>query len=187
MSRLSARERLLAAAALLAVAAAALARLVAVPALERWRALDQRIAAAELKLARGRHLLDHAGRIEAEHARVVSARREAGSEPEEMGAFLREVEALARQNLLPITDLRPLPVETKPGRRLFAVELEARADPARLARFLYGVEAAAPSLRVDRLSLASAPDGAAAKITVSKVLLGGSPKAPPAAPSAQDK
>lgn len=109
---------------------------------------------------------------------VSSARRErparaasksAGTSEQEMSRLLKAIEVMARSSSIRITDLKPLPAETKNGRQEYRVDLETQASIEQLTRFLYQLQSSPLALSAPRFSLSAsdAPGDTRLRLSVS--------------------
>ena len=149
------RERRLALIAGVVIGCWLLVSWIVQPLWDRARDLRVRVESQTEKLEAINRLLAKASIIEHEHQQVAGyLTREEGREAQ--GAFLNELEALARTSGLQL-NLKPRPVKPEERFSRFEVELDVEGSQERLLAFLDGLLNLPKLLVIDRLRLASVP------------------------------
>lgn len=171
MRRLTRRERAVFVLTLLAGIVYALDQFALAPAWTTWERQHDEIARKQNQMARDRQALQDRRQIERDYRTFVRVAMKEGApgqlasgeqyglplRPEGVGApgmtaLLGEVETLARQSGVKITDIKPRALQGGASRDLsISVALESAWEP--LAKFLYAVHQSPQLLEVERASL----------------------------------
>ncbi len=114
-------------------------RLVYLPILQRFDALDQETRLQEYQLVKNRGYLAVRERMIEEHKRVTDTLSPAGSDEEETSRLFSEVEGLARESELSITNMKPLLIVPSDFGKKYSVEIEVKGEMVHLIKFLHGL------------------------------------------------
>jgi len=145
------------------------------PVRNKFRNLEDDIAAQEKKLARNLRILAPSARkaVESEYRQYGSRIQKKGSSDEENSQMLAELDRIAGQSKLSLLGTKPQ--KTKPDRdcETYVVEIEVEAEMPALMGFVCSIESSAQLLRIDRLVIES-KDGRSAIVkgvlTISKIV-----------------
>lgn len=139
VSKLSKRERINLILAVILLLGVLIDRLVYQPIASRFEAFNQEIQAQEQKLRKNRGYLAARERILEEHKIYMGYLSRAGSDEEETSRLLSEVEGLARESDLFITNMKPQVVAPPDFEKQYSIEIEFKGEMAQLIKFLYGL------------------------------------------------
>ncbi|MGH9428684.1 MAG: type 4a pilus biogenesis protein PilO [Terriglobia bacterium] len=154
LSRLSKRERSVVYATVVIVFLASTERLVLHPIVSRLNELDEEILLKENRLRR--NLRDLAARegVRNAYSRYAAYALSAGSDEEEMGRLLNEIEGLARKSGLSLVNMKPRPAAKINVGKQYPVEVEVVTEMASLISFMHGLHSSKYLLMVKQLRLA---------------------------------
>ena len=155
MFNLSKREKMLFYFTLIAIAVWIGHAFLIKPMLTKWKKLDEKFASDKLKLEKSERLIAKKSSIAGDYKKAASAVRMTGSEEEEMGKFLTEIESLANSSSVHINEIKPLPTKQLELYRKFYADLEVEGEMVQISDFMQRVQNSPHLLAIDRLSLGS--------------------------------
>lgn len=158
---LSSREQVLSAVGLVILCFAAVFSWGIEPMIERWRRLEGQILAQEMRLTLDRRILAQGKALRAQYARYLDSLQTQGSDEEEVGRLLQEVDRISGEmgTGVRMHGLRPRAPTDGGTYRLYGVEAETMGPLQDLCRLIYLLEQSPAGLRVARLQLGPAGRG----------------------------
>jgi Tfp pilus assembly protein PilO len=153
MIKLSRREKLLAILASGVMLGAFIFRGIIEPAVRNWIALNQQIALKEAKLTRALKIIAQKPEVQAEFDGYQKFILPPVSEEEEIARLLREIEKLARDTGMRITDMAPRRKQRSEFYTRFTVEIETEGSMEGLMRFIYALETSPFLFTAERLKI----------------------------------
>lgn len=152
------REKIIFSATVLTFAGALGFQFVAVPFLNRNKALDQEIATAKTRLQRYRQLLSRKTGLEAAYKSIFSG-GELPLNTEKTGkSILAELDKLAAGSGIYVLDIRPQDQAEDTVIAEAAVDMRAEGDLVGLMKFVNGIEGSATGMRIKRLQINVKPN-----------------------------
>jgi Tfp pilus assembly protein PilO len=139
LSKLSKRERVIVSFTTIFLLVVLMDRLVYQPILHGFERLNQEIQAEESRLIKNLGYLASREHIMAEHKRYADYFARAGSDEEETSSLLSEVEGLARESELFVTNMKPQPVKALDFAKKYSVEVEIKGGMVQIIQFFHGV------------------------------------------------
>lgn len=172
MFNLTKRERLLFVVTVAAVAVWLGQRFLVKPVLDAKAGLDSKIESSEVRLEKGRRLIDREAIIKDNYNRMASMAKFSGSEEEETAKFLTEVESTAGSSGIRVNEIKPLPAQKKDLYVKFQCELEVEGEMAQIAGFMKNVRSSKSILAIEKFTLTSRQSGSnllRCRLVVSKI------------------
>lgn len=155
LQRFTRRERILVSITIAIVFSTIFYGFVIEPLSRTYSRLNNQIRSGSLKLQRNYKLLNQKDSIKAEYEKYSPLIKPLPSEEEEIAAVLKVIEAIARENNIYITNIRPQPVRARLYYDELTFELIAEADIENLIKFIYDLQTSKNLLRVKKLTLSS--------------------------------
>ncbi len=168
IQQLTAREKILAACAVLCVAGIGLFHFGLPTLTSRYGDLQRDVAASESKTLKSLRLMQRAQSIQDEYKKLGAIHTLKGTDEEMTSALLSSVDSLARSAGVTVTDIKPRPGQEsaaskeKLTQREYWIEMDMEAPMPALFRFLQDLENSPELFRVLKLNLA--PKGREGKI-----------------------
>jgi len=153
ITRLSKREKSFLWLAIIAVVCIALYILVLEPTWNKWQQLNKTIDVTERKLLKNLKIMGQKEIIDELYDKYAQSLRMKGSVEEETAVILSEIENIARQSNVIITDIKPQSVKDMDFYKEYYVEMEAEGNIASLAKFIYELQNSKQILKVRHLRL----------------------------------
>lgn len=154
-SQMSKRERLLFAVTVSVIALAGLINFVIIPLGNKWQRLNAQILTLNIKLNRYAKVIVQQKIIEDRYITYKDYLRIKSSKEEAQAQVLQEVENLARNAGVILTNIVPSGLEDKKFYRQFNVRIESESDMLSLCRFLYEIQKSQQLLGIEKLSIAT--------------------------------
>lgn len=142
------------------------------PFLEKWKRLDEEIAADRLKLERSERLIMRKESINSDYQKAAASIRMSGTAEEEMARFLTEIESLANSTGVHINEIKPLPTKQLGLYKKFYADLELEGEMVQISRFMRSVQSSPNLLAIYKLSLSSKQAGSKlllCRVVISKI------------------
>lgn len=174
MYRMSKKEKNLFLIAVICVGVALLYRVVFLPAIGKSRTLNRRIRLKKEMVGNALNLLNQTEEIEKKSQKYADYAKESSSEEEEPAAFLKEIENIARNSQVQLTDLKPYSAERKDFYSEYRIEIEAESEMNQLITFIYNLQNSESLLRVVKFRISPKADKAdilKAHLAITKALI----------------
>lgn len=174
LAKRSAREKMVLCAAVLALSAAFVDRVVVASLSRKAKELDAQIAAREAEIRKDLRIVAQKRRIEIQHVNYKPYLGTMSTENEEFTAFLKEVDTLARDNTIYIVDMKPTGTKAVGNAKQYLINLNIEAEMPAVVRFMYGIEDSKKLMTVEKYQLSpKSKDSATAKcsLLVSKLVI----------------
>lgn len=152
-SRLSKRERLLAALTVSVAALLALFIFIADPVYKKWLDLGGDVESANAKLLKNLKLLANKEYLEKEYNQYRQYIQKGAGEEEEVSSILKEIEATAAGSSVDVTSIKPKGTKSFKEYKKFTVEVTGEAKLSGFLKFIYDLEGSKKLLKVERLVL----------------------------------
>jgi len=126
------------------------------PLAKRWNVLDREVRSKEILLAKSTRILRSKDIIEKVHSEYIRFFQKEKLTPEEESAVaLSNIEKIARETNVRITNIKPLAVKgfKAYNKFTFRVTTESRIDE--LTKFIYNLQSSEQLLKVERMALMS--------------------------------
>ena len=153
LAGLSKRERYILYICVTVIASSLLYNFVLEPAVRRWRSLGKEILVQRAKLEKNLKVIAREESARREYERYAGYIEQKGSDEEEMALLLREIEMLASNSGVRITDIKPRPVKDMKFYKKYTIEVESESEIRSLTRFVYQLQKSKQLLKVQRLRL----------------------------------
>lgn len=152
-SKMKKREKIILAAAVIAVTMAFSDRLVLAPVTDNMGNLDEDITHAEAEVKKDVRILDEREFIEQEEKRYSAYVVQARSDEEEIAALLKIIENLASATSVYLIDLKPAGVAKEGLIKKFMVNVSCEAQMDQLVSFMHKVEDADVIMRIGAFTI----------------------------------
>lgn len=153
-SKLSVRERLLAALVIFAISALLLDRFVLGPWWRHVREVEFRVDRLEGTLQTYRQMLQRRTQIMAEvEAYSGTLGRLSSTDPVEVAALLREIERLGKESGIALNEVKPLPPEEDEQGQVFPFEIHTTGSFKQWVHLVYLLQTSESLFRVERATL----------------------------------
>lgn len=152
-SRLTKREKLLAALTISVVMALALFIFIVDPAYKKWLELGGDVKSANARLLKNLKLLANKNNLEKEYDKYKQYIQKGAAEEEEVSSILKEIEATAAASSVNITSIKPKGTKSFKEYKKFTVEVAGEAKLSGFLKFIYDLEGSKKLLKVERLVL----------------------------------
>ena len=153
-SKLSARERLLAAGVAFIFCVLMLDRVVLGPWWQHRIEVQQEIRRLESSLRVGRRLLEHKPQIMEQMQAYSSYLTEAGGEQKDMAALLREIETMGKESGLSLSEVKPLTAQTAEGvSEGHAFDVSYTGSLQQWIHFVYLLQSSKTIFQIERATL----------------------------------
>ena len=119
----------------------------------KWIKLNKRVLSQKIRLEKNYRIIANKEIIEKEYQRYANYVKTVGSDEEVIATLLQEIENLAKNCTVRITDIKPKEVKDLRFYKRFAIEIESEAQIKQLSRFIYELQKSSQLLRVQRLHL----------------------------------
>ncbi len=123
------------------------------PLILRFQGLSQRLTANEIRLRKNLKILSNKKNIQAEYDKYVDFMKQKTSDEQEMSSLLSNVEKVAQELNIRITDMKPRRVKTKDFYKDLSLELEAEGLLGEITEFIYAIQNSPYLLSVEKLRL----------------------------------
>jgi Tfp pilus assembly protein PilO len=140
MIRLSKREKFLFILTATVILSSLIYRGILEPTVKKWRYLNRQIGLKQARLAKNLKIIAQEAAVRREFSRYRDFIFPRVSDEEEIARLLREVEKLARESGVHITDMAPRNKEQNGLYEQFSIELETEASMVDLMRFIFALE-----------------------------------------------
>ena len=174
LTRLSKREKTVLTAAVIAVFAALFDRAVLTPIIEKMHQFDEEIKTMEFELNKNSKILQQRQRIERDEKKFAPFAIDARSEEEETAALLGEIENLASQSSVFLSDLKPSGTAAEGSAKKYLVNVTCEAPMDKLIGFFYRIERSESLMCISGFALrpkSRSSDVIQCELLVSKVVL----------------
>jgi len=151
--KLARRERLILYFALALFSIMLLERFIFKPLSNRLTLLDREIEIQKMKLLKARATAGGKEQILKDYNDFGVYLKLKGSDEEVMSEFLKEIEKLARESSVSLSEIKPRSTENKGNFKEYAVEVHTEAAMSQIFDFLYRLDNSVLLLRVQKLSL----------------------------------
>ena len=154
ISKLSKKEKIGLAAAVIVVSVVIIDRLVVTPIGERFQRLGREIEVSEKKLVLDLRNISNKEPISAEYEKYRNyVKRSAPSDEEEVAAVLAEIEGLARRSDINLDDIKPQRAKETDFYKEYYVEIEVEGTMEHITIFLHNLNNSPQLLRAVKLRL----------------------------------
>lgn len=136
--------------------------------------IEERTAAEERRLVRNLLNINRKDAVERDYGGYQQFVRPSGTDEEEIGSLLTEIEQTARNNKVVLVDMKPQAARTHDFYKEYQAELDLETEMAGWVQFVHQLEESAQLLRVSAVKLVlKAPDSPTvkARMTVTKIVL----------------
>lgn len=157
LSRLSRRERNIAAVTLGLALVTGLYVYCGEPVALRWLDLHRQVVAAEEELAQLRNLTEHKDRIEREYRKLQGAVTTGRTEQELKVTLLSEIDGLARGCGLEVSSVKPTSVRKEGLFERYGIELQVHCAGHQFAKLLAGLQSPEHLMRTDQVTISVGP------------------------------
>jgi Tfp pilus assembly protein PilO len=123
------------------------------PLLEKLSVLNREIEAKELKLIKNQKIFNREKFVANDYKKYEQYLRQKASDEQEMASVLSEIEAIAHQINIQISDIRPQRVKKEGFYNSFIIEVDAEASLKDITRFIYTLQSPPHLLRAEKLRL----------------------------------
>jgi len=130
-----------------------LERIVLKPFADKISDLDREIQSKEAKLIKGLRAESQRDQILNEYKKYEGYLKVKASDEENVSEFLRELEKLARESAMSVSDIKPQANNKRSAYKEYIVELRAEAQLKDVVTFLYRLNNSALLLRVEKMAL----------------------------------
>lgn len=144
------------------------------PLIKKLSSLNKEIASKELKIKKGYKILNQEGVVVEEYKKYAQYLRQNSSDEQEMSSILSEIEAVAHQLNLRISDMKPHKVKVIDFYNSYAVEIECEGKLSEISKFIYTLQSPPHLLKTEKLRLekqASASNNLKSYLLVTKILI----------------
>lgn len=136
--------------------------------------IEERTAAEEKRLVRNLLNINRKDAVERDYAGYQQFTRPSGTDEEEIGKLLSEIEQTARTNKVVLVDMKPREAQSRDFYKEYRAELDAETELANWVQFVHQLEESEQLLRVSAAKLTlKTPDSSVvkARMTVTKIVL----------------
>ena len=140
MIRLTKREKLLFILTATLILAAFIYRAILEPTVKNWKSLRQQVNAKQVRLARNLEVIAREPAVEQEFSRYQNFIFPKTSDEKQIAKLLKEVERIARESRVHITNMAPRGKERIGFYERFAINLEVEAQMPELTKFIFALE-----------------------------------------------
>ena len=124
------------------------------PMTHKFSQLDDEIFVTQMHLRKAKTFLRQKDQVTEISKKFANLEKmDAGSDEEEIARLLNLIEQTARKNGVSLSDVKPQPVNSDKLTKQYRVELNAEASLAPLVDFIYEIEHAPDTLRIERVTL----------------------------------
>lgn len=174
LANLSKREKLILYLTLGLILLAFIYGLILEPLEKRWAKINKLILTREIKLKQNLRTISEKESISKEYQEYSRQVKAKGSDEKEIAALLQEVETIAAQTAVRLSNVKPGKIEDKKFYKLYILEVETEADIAPLTEFIYQLERSPQILSVRKLHLGTKSRRSSllrGKLLITKVLV----------------
>ncbi|MFC1807840.1 type 4a pilus biogenesis protein PilO [Candidatus Omnitrophota bacterium] len=174
ITKLSGKEKLILACAVIFVLSALIDRLVITPIGDKIGSINQQIKLDESQLKRHLRNFNQRADVKKEYDKYAPYVKKVGSDEEETAKILGEIEELARKADVRLVDMKPRPPEEVDFYKEYTVELEAEGEMNTVVTFLFKLNSSTQLLRAEKLRINPKEKGSStvkASILVTKILI----------------
>ena len=173
-NKLSQKEKIGLSAAITFMVIASFDRLVIDPIFAKLKQMSQEIKISEKQLGHDLRNVHQKDQISELFGQYVAYVERSGSDEEEVGKILAEIEALARKSNVHLVDVKPQTPKEVDFYKEYDVEVEAEGEIVPLMEFLHQLNTSDQLLRVEKLRLNSKKKGKQtlkASMLIGKILI----------------
>ena len=123
------------------------------PLMERISFLNKEIESKELKLKKNQRILNREKSATADYKKYERYLKQGISEEQEMASLLSEIEAIANQLNIQVSDMKPRKVKRIDFYNSFAVEIESEGRLQDILKFIYTLQSPPHLLRAEKVRL----------------------------------
>jgi hypothetical protein len=174
LAKRSPREKAVLAVAALALSAAFVDRVIVATVQARLRELDTRTAQREAQIRKDLRIIAQKQRIEIQHVNYKPYLGMQSTENEEFTVFLKEVDTLARDNVVSVVDMKPTGTKEMESAKKYMINLNIEADMAALVKFMYAIEDSKKLMTVEKYQISPKSrdsDTAKCSLLISKLVI----------------
>ena len=128
-------------------------RLVFRPLADRLGQQDKEIELTKMKLTKAKLMAGQKGDILKEYSELEKYMKIKGSDEEVTSELLKEIEALARDSSISISEIKPISNQKRGVSKEHTIEVRTEASMPQLINFLYRLNNSTSMLRVQKFSL----------------------------------
>jgi hypothetical protein len=130
-----------------------LERLVFRPLADKLAYLDKEIEIEKMKLIKAKAVAGQKVEILKEYSDLGNYMKIKGSDEEATSELLKEIEKLARESSVSISDIKPRSAQKRGISKEYSIEVRTETKMPQLVDFLYSLDNSTSMLRVQKLSL----------------------------------
>ncbi|TSA56654.1 hypothetical protein D4R42_03055 [bacterium] len=174
MYRISKKEKNLFLIAAIFVGFALLYRLVLLPGIGKSRTLNHQIQLKKQMIENSLRLLNQKEDIQRKSQKFANYAKENLSEEEEIAAFLKEIENIAKNSSVQLIDIKPYSAERKDFYIEYRIEIETESDMNQLITLIYNLQNSESLLRVIKFRISPKADNISivkGYLTITKVFV----------------
>lgn len=172
--RLSRRNKFISYIVIVVMAGFLLNKVLLRPVMKRLDMINEDIVLQERKLENSLSLLLKEDLLAKRYEEITGSVAQGKSDDEETACLLSEIEKLAKECSVFISDIKSIPVENIESYRKYTVTIEAESEIPYLVDFLYRLEKSSRMLRVRNFSLTSKEKESGilkGQITITQILI----------------
>ena len=174
ISKMSQKEKLGLAAAVVIIGIALLDRVIAAPLLSGFKKLNYEIKTSEQQLAQSLRNLGQKEDISGEYQKYLQYIKSNYSEGEEINKLLEEIERMARNSGISINDIKPQPPKQVDIYKYYIIEIDVEGKMETLLTFLHQLSSSKELFRATKVYISlkdKETSTAKASILVNKVVV----------------
>ncbi len=137
-----------------------------------WKRFDYEISDKEITLKRNLRYIqqrDSVNNVYLKYDKYIQQKDLEVSDEEEMAALLNEVEKIAQETSVHITNIKPSPAKKLLFYKKYSLEMNCRAAMEKYIEFIYSLHQSVQLIRVERLKIA--PQGKNASLLKARMLI----------------
>ncbi len=141
---------------------------------EKFSALDEQIEAKNFRLEKNQRILNKQKNIERVYQQLIQDNRQTRPDEQEMTGILAEIEAVANEIALPISDMKPQKVRKEDFYNKFSVNLTMEGDLTPILHIVYLLENKPHLFDIDEIRLEKSSAGSGKMkclLTMSRILV----------------
>ena len=126
--------------------------------LAEWKQLDYEISDKEITLRRNLRYIQQKNSVKniyLKYNKYVQQKDSEVSNEEEMAALLNEVEKIAQENSVHITNIKPIPTKKLLFYKKYSLEMDCRATMEKYIKFIYSLYQSVQLIRAEKVKVAS--------------------------------
>lgn len=153
LGKLTSRERFILTLAVIAAVMLLVQWLIILPVRAHLESTGEKIELRKKEITKNEKNVALEGKILPAYEQVVSKVKMSGSEDQRIAEMLHEVEKLGTESQVKLSNVKPSPAKTVDMYRVFAADLEAECDMAKLFTLLYKLQHSGQLFRVETLKI----------------------------------